>query len=649
MMLVAAVGLVVGASPATSWAQSADGAYEPLDVPVRLLDTRPGGSTADGRLAGIGRPASGTVLEVPIAGRAGVGEASAVAVNLTAVDAAGPGFVTAHACGDRVPVASNLNFAGGDTVANLALVTLDDDGRLCLYVEGSAELLVDVAGRFAREGFLPLDAPVRLVDTRPGAPTVDGRFSGDGERPAGSTLTVPVAGRGGLGQAVPAAALNVTVTDPAEAGYVTVYPCDQRRPNASNLNHGAGRTIATAVIAGLSPAGEVCVHTSARTGVIVDVAGAIPTEGFTALPAPRRLLDTRGPASTFDGRDAGGGLRPAGGSYTLEVAGRAGVPTSASTVVLTVTAVDAERPGFVTAHPSGTARPNASNLNHGADEATATIANTVVARVGAGGAVCLFSSAPTEMVVDVAGWIPGPPPPPGPAECPAAPPEALAEQWTTLLARGQFVNAAITSGLTAAEVRAQFPTPDPPVGGDEVDLMRRYCWFAGGLCAPPTDIVPGAGSVDVQWAPEGRTLTIDVTDDGISYVLPPFSADQRRSPCAVFELGRQTRWTTTVAAPPDGGPPGVVWRGQPRPDAIPSGDVEMTWGPADEPPYWGETVLIGSHPGAGQEWLLFALDDGVQATTVASPPWGCGRYSVRTSATGGDPSAIEGFLDALRR
>ena len=41
-------------------------------------------------------------------------------------------------------------------------------------------------------------APARLVDTRPGATTVDGRFAGEGPRPLGSTLEVAVTGRGGI-------------------------------------------------------------------------------------------------------------------------------------------------------------------------------------------------------------------------------------------------------------------------------------------------------------------------------------------------------------------------------------------------------------------------------------------------------------------
>jgi hypothetical protein len=36
------------------------------------------------------------------------------------------------------------------------------------------------------------------------------------------------------------AVLNVTVVDAQSPGYATVFPCDQPRPDASNLNYADG-------------------------------------------------------------------------------------------------------------------------------------------------------------------------------------------------------------------------------------------------------------------------------------------------------------------------------------------------------------------------------------------------------------------------
>ncbi|MEX2626764.1 MAG: hypothetical protein WD225_07750, partial [Ilumatobacteraceae bacterium] len=108
-----------------------DAPFRPLDAPQRVLDTREGASTADGQLVGDGRPEPGSTLVVPIAGRVGVpADADTVAVNVTAVEAAQPGFVTLFPCGEDRPNASNLNVAVGDTIAVGALARIGADGAV---------------------------------------------------------------------------------------------------------------------------------------------------------------------------------------------------------------------------------------------------------------------------------------------------------------------------------------------------------------------------------------------------------------------------------------------------------------------------------------------------------------------------------------
>jgi hypothetical protein len=51
---------------------------------------------------------------------------------------------------------------------------------------------------------------------------------------------------------------DLTVTQAAGPGYVTVYPCDASRQTASNLNFGTGDTIPNAVVTKLSASGTVC-------------------------------------------------------------------------------------------------------------------------------------------------------------------------------------------------------------------------------------------------------------------------------------------------------------------------------------------------------------------------------------------------------
>ena len=245
------------------------------------------------------------------------------------------------------------------------------------------------------DGFTSL-VPARLIDTRLETLTVDCQDAGLGLRNAGSTTSVRVTGRGGVSASSTAVVLNVTVDDPQAAGYVTVFPCGEPRPVASSLNYTARTTVANAVVARVGAGGNVCFFTTATTELIVDVNGSFAAgSSFVAL-TPQRLVDSR--------TDAAGvtvPVRAAGSVTEVQVAGAAGVAVDAVAAVLNVTATGSQSGGFVTVFPCGAERPNASSLNHDADD---TVANAVVAKIGAGGRVCLYSNAGTHLVVDVNGY-----------------------------------------------------------------------------------------------------------------------------------------------------------------------------------------------------------------------------------------------------
>jgi hypothetical protein len=338
------------------------------------------------------------------------------------------GFVSVFPCGSALPNASNLNYAVGQTIANAVIARIGVDGKVCIYNLGATNLIADITGYFPAGVFQPLSQPQRLLDSRPTGGTVDGQFAGIGVRAAHSTLALTVAGRAGVPANAGAVALNVTVDAARGAGFVTVAPCGAALPTASNLNYVTGQTIANAVVARIGSGGAVCFYTDGATDLIVDVTGVFPATTLNALTAPQRLLDTRPGQSTADGLFAGGGIRPAGGTVQLLVAGRAGVPVGASAVILNVTADAAAGDGFVTVHPTGTGRPNASNLNYKQGQ---TIANAAIARVGAGGQICLYTFGSTHLIVDVAGWLTGPAPPASGSSCPADPPPPTTTTTTT--------------------------------------------------------------------------------------------------------------------------------------------------------------------------------------------------------------------------
>lgn len=95
----------------------------------------------------------------------------------------------------------------------------------------------------------------------------------------------------------------------------------------------------------------------------------------------------------------------AGEVRTIDVAGQAGVPANGvAAVLVNLTATSVTAPTFVTAWPSGEARPATSNLNPVPGQDTANLA---VVPVDATGAISLYNHAGSaELVVDVVAYIP---------------------------------------------------------------------------------------------------------------------------------------------------------------------------------------------------------------------------------------------------
>ena len=371
-------------------------------TPTRLLDTRTGVGAPAGRvgaLDGVGRP-----VEVAVAGRAGLPATGlgAVALNVTVVDGLASeagGYVTVYPCGSR-PDASNLNFVSGQTVPNSVLAPVSQEGSVCLYVYGSAHLLVDVSG-YLPSGFVPL-TPARLLDTRSGVGAAAGRVGEiDG---SGRAVELTVAGRGGVPTAgADAVALNVTVVDGVTndfGGYVTAYPCSSR-PDVSNLNFVSGQTVPNSLIAPLSGNGTVCLYVYGSAHLLADVSG-YTVAGFEPV-APVRILDTRSGIGAASGRV--GALDGSGDAVTLNVTGRGGVPTGGvAAVALNVTVVAGVAPevgGYVTVYPCGS-RPDASNLNFVTGQ---TVPNSVIAPVSPQGMVCLYTYGTAHLLADVSGYF----------------------------------------------------------------------------------------------------------------------------------------------------------------------------------------------------------------------------------------------------
>lgn len=213
--------------------------------PERVLDTRSGTGGVPARAL-----SSGQDLDLQVTGRAGVPASgvTGVVMNVTATEPTASGYLTVHPGDGPVPLASNLNFVPGDTVPNLVTVRVPASGIVSFYnAAGSTHVVADVVGYYGEPSggndqgrFIPV-VPTRLWDSRTDVP------AGPGE-----TWVVPVIdGAPEIASLVgtQAVALNVTVTQPTAAGYVTVFSDDLCEvPLASNLNFRPGQTIPNMVI-----------------------------------------------------------------------------------------------------------------------------------------------------------------------------------------------------------------------------------------------------------------------------------------------------------------------------------------------------------------------------------------------------------------
>jgi hypothetical protein len=242
--------------------------------------------------------------------------------------------------------------------------------------------------------------PGRMLDTRTGQGT-----TGPGRVPVATTLSVdprPVPGVPANG--VTAIVMNLTVTEPAAAGFVTAWPCGSTRPTASNLNFAADQTIANLVVVdvtGRSATGSVCLYSSATTNLIADVTGYFLDDqeprpiggGIVSLDSPERALDTR----------TGAPPSSAGTVRKLQLGGKFDIPsTGVAAVAMNVTAADALVPGYITVFPCGTTPPNASNVNYPFGRATP---NAAIVGLSASGELCIFTETDVDVIIDVTGYF----------------------------------------------------------------------------------------------------------------------------------------------------------------------------------------------------------------------------------------------------
>ncbi len=131
------------------------------------------------------------------------------------------------------------------------------------------------------------------------------------------------------------------------------------------------------------------------SSALAGTAGAAPRPESVTAVQPSRVLDTRFGIGAPTGRINPGTVVP--------VAVPAASSVGALTVTVNITATDAAGAGYVRAWPCGEAQPSTSVLNF---TSSRTVANAAVVKLGQG-QVCVATSAPVNLIIDLVGWATG--------------------------------------------------------------------------------------------------------------------------------------------------------------------------------------------------------------------------------------------------
>ena len=199
------------------------------------------------------------------------------------------------------------------------------------------------------------------------------------------TLTVSVAGSG-----------SVTSTD----GFINcpgtcTHIYQPNTPVTLNAAAASGWSLSgwTGACMGVGPCNVTMTQNQAVTAVFVE-----PGHGIQFVPVtPCRLVDTRQTQDPITGGTSQ--------SYILPQLGGCNIPASAAAYSLNVTVVPITRLGYLTIWPTGEAQPVVSTMNSGDGRIKA---NAAIVPAGTNGAVSVFVTDTTNVILDIDGYFTAP-------------------------------------------------------------------------------------------------------------------------------------------------------------------------------------------------------------------------------------------------
>jgi hypothetical protein len=426
--------------------------YTPV-VPTRIADTRPNsGYQGAGDTLTAGQILHVQVTGFPVSAALVPLGATAVVVNITAVNPTKAGYLTAYASGQPMPLASTVNFIAGQTIANEATITVGNTGLLNPgYIDifnytGSTDVVVDVQGYYSlgepdsgtpgvpdnpfQSFYYPIsydnptigvldNAPVRVLDTRPGSGE-----QGQGETIGPDAQITFFPGTASVnylptGSLVPenatAVVLNLTEADNTASSYLTAWATGFGQPLASDLNWQAGNgPVANRVIVPYNPVTQTVsiFNWAGSTDVVADLDGYFAPESEFGIVNPL-LTDLEPTGCPVHDQQTLTISATATGSFTLTdlagnttpaiTIGTGGVVTSAQ-VAAALAAIGYPDTG-VTGGPNG---PPSGGSDLVIDEAGYPLAFATGTGVTLESPLLAFSGvAPLVSASSCPGWIPG--------------------------------------------------------------------------------------------------------------------------------------------------------------------------------------------------------------------------------------------------
>ncbi len=395
-LLVSGLLLSVGATRA----QQAGLWFVPV-TPCRVADTR----SATGPFGGPAMGADSTrSFAIPQSACGIPASAQAYSLNVTVVPGGPLSYLTLWPTGQPQPFVSTLNSYDGSVVANAAIVPAGSNGAVSVYVTDPTHVILDINGYFDTStgptsyAFYPA-TPCRVADTRGaasqfGGPEMQANQTRDFPIPL-SSCEIPGTAR--------AYSLNVTVVPSGFLGYLATWPTGQAQPNVSTLNSYNGTVLANAALVPAGTNESISVFVTNPTNVILDIDGYFGQPGSPNALAfypvtPCRVADTRNPTGPFGGPLMGASATR---SFTIP-ASACNIPSTAEAYSLNVTVVPDGPLDYLSVWPAGAAQPQVSTLN---SYDGSVLANAAIVPAGTNGAIDVFVTNPTHVILDINGYF----------------------------------------------------------------------------------------------------------------------------------------------------------------------------------------------------------------------------------------------------